>query len=67
MSVMKSYMPDVLMAHGRNSAISVQRALKNVLERFLENLPEGEISSEDQAAIDDLEFMIRRIACGRKE
>ena len=65
MSVMVKWMPDVLMAHGRNSAISVLRALKNARERLEENMPEGVVCPEDQAALDDLEFMIERMANGR--
>lgn len=56
----ESLLPAVLSAHPPNSAISVLRALKHVRERLLEHLPNGDIATEDLAALDDLEFMIRR-------
>lgn len=55
------YLPAVLSANGPNSAISVLRALKHIQERLLEHLPEGTIDHRDQAALDDLEFMIRSV------
>ena len=59
-----AYLPYVLSGwrwpseHRKESAISVLRALKHIKERFEENLPVGEISTEDQAALDDLDTMI---------
>ena len=57
------HLPAVLSADlkRRESAGSVLRALKHIKDRLLENLPEGEISNADQVALDDLDFMIRRV------
>lgn len=45
----------------RATLIEYPRALKHIEERLLEHLPDGEIDHRDQAALDDLEFMIRRV------
>lgn len=58
-------LPAVLNARGRNSAISVERALKQVLELLNEIEPQDE-RQEDRinASIDDVEFMLSCIDRG---
>lgn len=57
-------LPDVLSRyvwkerHLNESPISVQRALLHIKEVLLENLPDGEIACNAQAALDDLDTMI---------
>ncbi len=67
MSQASNYMPDILQAANKQSAISVSRALKNALDIINEHIPDNVYGNDNvQAAIDDLNFMISRMASGRK-